>query len=297
MTKIAVIGHGFVGKAVSNAFIMAGTETLIVDPAETELKIADLPDDLTAAFVCVPTPVSVTGEVDGSIVESVVRQFAERYGPLGSPILVVKSTLTPDKLRELTRLYDDLAFNPEFLTERNALQDFIEPPFHVIGSNQPEVSERVYDLIVNSSISRPAPFWQVSIETASLIKYAVNNFLALKVGFFNELKRVVDSTPGADWQSLRWVVTSDDRVGESHTQVPGPDGKEGFGGACFIKDTAALAAYAEEIGNPMTVLSAAIGINSMRRLVQGIDERESAQHVTKDLLVSLILKHMTKRDD
>lgn len=284
MTKVAVVGHGFVGKAVSNAFVMSGTEVLIVDPAESELKVSDLPDDVTAIFVCVPTPVGPDGSVDGSIVESVVGQVVARYGDKGSPILAVKSTLTPDVLARLADSYQNFAFNPEFLTERNALLDFIEPPFHVVGTRIPGLAERLYDLLVRESAARPAELYDVSIETASLIKYGINNFLALKVAFFNELHSVAKSTPGADWAAIRWALSDDPRIGESHTQVPGPDGKYGFGGACFIKDTAALVRYGDSVGELPWVMEMAASRNAQVRLSQGIDDRERVQGVKPDLL-------------
>lgn len=292
--KIVVIGHGFVGKAVS--FSVKTTlinDILVVDPAHSELRIKDLPDasDVAAVFVCVPTPIKASGHVDSSIAERVAWDLSERYpDPEDRPLVVVKSTLTPHALGRLQLALPDLVFSPEFLTERNAVRDFMYPSFHVIGtgdSTKAEALLRVYREMTLVDVD--VPVHVVSVETASMIKYGINSFLATKVAFFNELNRIVEATPGADWESVRLAMGAEPRIGHSHTQVPGPDGKRGFGGSCFIKDTAALVAYAGNLGRVrMSNLEAVVRKNAHVRLKQGVDERELAQGITPEVLEAII---------
>lgn len=280
MTKIAIIGHGFVGRAIAesmNEYI----KVLIVDPAQTDLTVQQLPDDVLAIFVCVPTPVGQGGAVDSSIAQSVVREIVERYGPSGSPLVVVKSTLTPEVLTRMSLWYERFVFNPEFLTERNAVRDFIYSKFHVIGANDPSLAIELRNLYAeHSRVSVVGvPLHVVSISSASLIKYAINSFLAAKVAFFNELFDLVKSTQDASWDHVRDAVAGEPRIGQSHTFVPGPDGKRGFGLSCFPKDTAAIVAYGSTVGAPMSIVKSVIESNSRIRSRYELDEREAINNI------------------
>jgi UDPglucose 6-dehydrogenase len=278
--KIAIVGHGFVGTAVDHGFPNEKCSAkFIVDPKYPDApKIKDLPWDLTAAFVCVPTPVGVHGEVDASIIDRVVAEFVKRYGPDGRPLLVVKSTVTADHLQRWSHQYDRLVFNPEFLTEKNAIADFINPRFTVIGGcNQGACYELKYVYNLHSACSH-APFFVTDLTTASLVKYTINSFLATKVTFFNQIHELCHLS-GADWHTLRTIVGDDERVGHSHTMVPGPDGRLGFGGACFPKDTLALVDYAARNNMSLSLVNEAVWHNTPIRASYEIDEREAANNI------------------
>ena len=101
-----------------------------------------------------------------------------------------------------------------------------------------------------------------------MAKYIINTFLATKVIFMNEMAQLAEAS-GLRWDTIRHLIALDERrFGNSHTQVPGPDGQYGFGGACFPKDTAALLRYADQLDIPLNVLDAAVKKNTLLRLTE-----------------------------
>jgi len=274
--RIGIVGHGFVGKAVDHGFQRHCVKFLVDPRYDTnviESLVAFKPD---VVFVCVPTPMSPSGNIDARII-------LETMDELGSTqpqaVVVVKSTVTPNILQILDTLHPHMVYNPEFLSEANALHDFVNPPMLVLGGKQKDV-KFVRDLYDNHSICNHAPVYEVDHQTASLVKYCINSFLATKVTFFNGMKAIFDnSSTQVGWDMFTHVVGTDTRVGATHMQVPGPDGKLGFGGACFTKDTAALARYAVAEGVPFAQLESTITMNNDIRSRYELDERELAQKV------------------
>ena len=118
-----------------------------------------------------------------------------------------------------------------------------------------------------------------------MIKYSINSFLASKVIFFNQLKDLFDASgAGVDWENFINTLTMDNRIGNSHMDVPGHDGRLGFGGACFTKDTAALIKYSESIEQEFSLLKKVIEINNkIRSKYEQVDKRERDQNVTYNL--------------
>lgn len=266
--KILIIGHGFVGKAVDYGF--SGIEKYIVDPIyATTLDNVNL-SDYICTFVCLPTPMSSTGAIDYSILDSVMNQLNSRYRP-NSHKIIIKSTITPDVLD----LYQDrgVVYNPEFLREKTALEDFINPDFHVFGGNHfdTQVVEEIYN---EYSACKRCPVFHVGYKEASLIKYAINSFLSTKVTFFNQLYDVANDT-GANYNSIIKVLENEPRIGNTHLRVPGFDAKRGFGGSCFPKDTNAFVQYTDK----MTLLEKAIDINNKYRKDYELDKREQEQNI------------------
>jgi UDPglucose 6-dehydrogenase len=267
--KILIVGHGFVGKAVDYGF--AAVEKYIVDPIYgTSLEGLNL-SDYICIFVCVPTPMSYTGAVDYSILDSVMNQLNDVYRPRHIPI-IIKSTVTPDILAKYEG--SGVVYNPEFLREKTAFEDFVNPDFHVFGGARYDTTlvENIYD---QHSSCKKCPTFHVGYKEASLIKYAMNSFLATKVTFFNQLYDVAKDS-GADYNAIIKVLEQEPRLGKSHLRVPGFDNKRGFGGACFPKDTNAFVKYT----NRMTLLETAIDINNMYRNNYELDSREIEQHIS-----------------
>lgn len=265
--RMLIVGHGFVGKAVDYGFNHPNLEKTIIDP-----KYGNSLDDVDlsryqVAFVCVPTPFGEDGSIDDKILKNVVYK-------LGTGILIViKSTVVPSFFDNHNFNQYNIVYNPEFLTEKSANEDFVSPEFHVLGG--PRVStdflEKFYE---RYSLCTPCPAYHMSHKEASFVKYGVNSFLALKVTFFNQL---YDSI-GREEQTFNNVVKaigSDPRIGHSHTKVPGPDGKQGYGGACFPKDTAALFNF----DNGFTLVEKCIRINNEYRKQYELDDREKEQKV------------------
>jgi len=261
MLKLGIIGKGFVGSAVANGFDK-DCEQVIVDPKYTDNTIEDALD-CKLIFVCVPTPVAEDGSCDVSIVNDVLIELSMRDF---KGVVAVKSTIIPDYLHEFKKSYDlKIVYNPEFLTEANANEDFKNPPFQVFGGKwrDCEVVEKAY---LRYSSVRIVPTFKVDLTTASLLKYTINSWLATKVTFFNELKQLHElGSSMVSWEQFTDMLSRDERVGKSHMQVPGPDGEPGFGGHCLPKDTEALLNYANKKNIKMSVLRKAVSTNKKIR--------------------------------
>ena len=265
--KLAIIGHGFAGKAVDYGFTHNMVEKTIIDP-KYGTTTKDLPDNIDIAFVCVPTPMGNDGSIDATILDSVMDDLLK----LDSiKLVLIKSTVTPDIIEKYA--YEGVVYNPEFLTERSAKEDFVNPQFHIFGGHQ-QATSLAQDLYSTFSLCNPCQSYFMSAKEASFVKYAINSFLALKVTFFNQLYDAVNDTD-ANFAPIMKVVGLDSRVGHSHTRAPGPDGKQGFGGACFPKDVSAFVAFS----NRLTLLKECIKINNTYRSKYELDEREKEQNV------------------
>jgi len=271
--KIGIVGHGFVGKAVDYGFPDNMCQKTIIDPRYGN-SVSDLgQQDFT--FVCVPTPMGTNGRIDASIITSVMSEL--RKHSIG--IVIVKSTVTPDIIQDLwvENFSTRLVYNPEFLTEKSANEDFVNPTMHVFGGN-PVATDEVEHLYKFYSLCKPCPTYHMSAVDASFVKYGINSFLASKVLWFNQFYDVVNGH-SANFGKVIGAITADDRIGRSHTTVPGFDGKRGFGGACFPKDTSALAHFADGVGVDMTVLKEVIRANNEYRRTYEKDAREIEQNV------------------
>lgn len=270
MKKIAIIGHGFVGKAVDYGFINNYTQRKIIDPiygttVENDLKN---PDEYDFIFVCVPTPFGKNGKIDRSIFDSVMKSICYQRK---NAIVVIKSTITPDIAKDYS--LDGIVYNPEFLTESSSKSDFVRPSFHVIGGSKNDCI-KLKNLYEEYSLCDPVSFHLMSPVEASLVKYSVNSFLATKITFFNQLYDAAKDL-NVNYSVIMKAVSSDPRIGPSHTKVPGFDGKQGYGGACFPKDTNALINYSKRF----TLVEECVRINNEYRSQYDLDERERQQNV------------------
>lgn len=266
--RVGIVGYGFVGKAVEFGFKTSHNAIKIIDP-NLDTTTADLlnwhPD---VTFICVPTPMSESGSIDSSIIETVMEELRDVPG-----IVVIKSTITPDLADKLCHDHD-IVYNPEFLTEKNALVDFVNPPMHVLGGSpiQTHTIELWYNMY---STCNTAPAFHMTPAEASFVKYGVNSFLATKVLWFNQYKDLIEKH-GGNYNSVIKAISQDDRIGPSHTKVPGTDGRKGYGGACFPKDTNALLNFSE---NTFSVLASVIEANNEYRDQYDLDDREKEQNV------------------
>ena len=259
--NLGIIGKGFVGSAVAHGFDK-DCDQVIVDPKYTDNEITDVLD-CKLVFVCVPTPPNEDGSINVDIVNDVLIELSMRDY---KGVVVVKSTIIPDYLHEFKKEFDlKIVYNPEFLTEANANEDFKNPPFQVFGGKwrDCEVVEKAY---LRYSSVRIVPTFKVDLTTASLLKYTINSWLATKVTFFNELKQLHElGSSMVSWEQFTDMLSRDDRMGNSHMKVPGPDGEPGFGGHCFPKDTEALLHYANNKNIKMSVLRKAVQTNKKLR--------------------------------
>ena len=277
MAKMTIVGHGFVGKAVDYAFNDDMVEKTIVDPKYGK-SLQDIdPVELASTdvfFICVPTPMGKGGEIDSSILEDTVEYLKSKT--LG--LIIIKSTVTPEIIEKLGSGDTGyrVVYNPEFLREATAVADIITPDMHIFGGTR-DFTERAERFFTEYSLCKAAPTYHMSLKDASFVKYGINTFLASKVLWFNQFYDIIKKN-GGNYGHIARAIATDPRVGYSHIMVPGPDGKRGFGGACFPKDTAAFLDFAGDF----SVLEEVVERNKEYRKDYEKDAREKEQNISYD---------------
>jgi UDPglucose 6-dehydrogenase len=260
--KVGIIGGGFVGGAMYQNFReIFDVHVWDIDEEKRTIKTFEsFVDWADLIFVCVPTPMKESGECDTSIVESVVGDIAKldrlKY-------VVIKSTVTPGTTERLAESHNMvIGFNPEFLTEANAYNDFRNQPLIIIGADDVGLATVMTQIYYeyNSKVDNVAHVIQRTTKEAELFKYLANCFLATKVIFANEFKKLCDRVD-VDYGRIAEIAMLDKRLGRTHWRVPGPDGQYGFGGSCFPKDTSALLHFADENEIALWLLTEANYIN------------------------------------
>jgi UDPglucose 6-dehydrogenase len=182
------------------------------------------------------------GSCDISIVESAIKKCSK----LGkTEIVVIKSTVVPGTVEKWNSKYKNLQIihNPEFLTERNAVQEFNSQNRIILGGPRPATTKlkQIY-----SKVFPKAHIIKTGSTHAEMVKYFTNTFLATKVSFANEMYQI-STALGLDYDKIVEYSTLDNRLGNSHWAVPGPDGDFGYGGHCFPKDLSALITLSKEL--------------------------------------------------
>ena len=274
--KLGIIGHGFVGKAVDYVFSTPTVEKFVVDPKYNENTLQDLCDwQPSCVFICLPTPSKDDGGIDTKNIDEAVMRLVNQT----DAFIVIKSTVTPDVIDRLSRIDGRIVYHPEFLTEANAKMEMLNAPFRLVGVQQQEAAQHLEGLYNYFSIANPAQMIPMSPVEASFFKYAVNNFLAMKVTFMNQLKAVMDEY-GGSYNQMSRALAADQRIGYSHMKIPGPDGKAGFGGACFPKDLSAFINFVEKkTGVEPALLKTVKTINDDIRSQYELSDREKEQNV------------------
>ena len=275
--NLAIIGHGFVGSAVDYGFPETNTNKTIIDPKYSNSTVILSNKSVDISFVCVPTPMGADASIDATILIETVQDLLKYTEGL----IVIKSTVIPSIIEDLTKDNQRVIYNPEFLTEKSANEDFINPVMHVFGGNleQTKQLEQIYE---KYSACKPCTVYHMTPVEASFVKYGMNSFLSAKVLFFNQLFDLIENN-GANFNVIRNAIGTDPRIGHSHTMVPGHDGRKGYGSACFSKDVPALIMYARDQGVPFTVLEEVTRKNQDYRNAYGEPpQREKEQHVRFD---------------
>lgn len=258
--KVGVIGNGFVGNSIYHTFMPTiDVKVYDVNPVRSTHSLKDvLRQDII--FVCVPTPMHETGEIDLSYVNGVFDSIKNEYDILneedqilgtldewhGRPIFVLKSTVVPGTTDGVaTRTGLKIVFSPEFLTERTAVTDSICSN-HVIVGGDSSATEEV-ETLYKQRFGNGYNVIKTDTKTAEFIKYMRNTFFATKVTFMNEMFRIALNC-GVDWETAVSGFAMDGRIGHSHLSVPGHDGMYGYGGTCFPKDVSAITEMARQQG-------------------------------------------------
>jgi UDPglucose 6-dehydrogenase len=193
-------------------------------------------------FVCLPTPMEEGGQCSTYLVESTIAKMNDLAGKKGK-VIVIKSTVPPGTTERInswaTKFH--VCFNPEFLTERNSVEDFKNQDRIIVGG--PREGTNILKAMYEQAYP-DVPVTKTSATIAEMVKYTTNIFLAAKVSVANEIAQVCEAL-GEDYDKVVEYATKDKRLGTSHWSVPGPDGKKGFGGSCFPKDLNAFIQVAE----------------------------------------------------
>jgi UDPglucose 6-dehydrogenase len=270
--RIGVIGFGYVGSAVASGFREKGHSVSIYDIDEkilkkakikkykTYKKLGNLVSNSDIIFVCVPTPPNKDGSNNSIIVRNVVVKVADLCNK--ETILVIKSTIVPgttDKFIDLIKTKKKplrILFNPEFLTTKEAYEDFLNPDRIVIGGHD----KKAINILCHLYKSFSKTILVVDPNTAELAKYASNFFLATKVSFTNQIRFICERVR-ADPVKVMEIVGLDKRIGPSHldpTRTPA-----GFGGGCLPKDLDALIFQTSKAGIDNRLLKAVKEINEV----------------------------------
>ena len=294
---IAVVGTGYVGLVTGACFAEFGVDVTCVDVDSDKVEklnkgvipiyepgldkivekntaagrlhfttdIKSAVEQALVVFLAVGTPPQADGSPDMSFYRQAASDIAEAIN--GYKVLVTKSTVpvgTGKWLREFVRerlkieTEFGVASNPEFLREGAAIEDFMRPDRVVIGSNE-ETAVAIMKDLYRPLYLIETPIVITSLESAELIKYAANAFLATKITFINEIANLCDAI-GCDVHDVARGIGMDNRIGRKFLH-PGP----GYGGSCFPKDTRALTTVADQFGVETRIVDAVIEANERQR--------------------------------
>lgn len=263
---IGIVGYGIVGQAVEYGF--KSEKIFIYDKFKDFLSLEEVCKNSEFIFVCVPTP--ILGDhsgIDISIVEENVAEIAKLIQGTDK-ILIIKSTVAPGSTEQFHKKHPDLniAFNPEFLTEANFLDDFVKADRCVIGAFDDLSSRRLLSLYRKHFPHMP--MYQTDPTTAEMVKYMANCFLATKVMFANEMFEICEKL-GIKYEEVKKLVIADHRIYDSHLDVTT---LRGFGGKCFPKDMLALMGVADRLGVETEIMDQVWEKNLKMRKVRDWEE-------------------------
>ncbi|MFA6295571.1 MAG: hypothetical protein WC666_04095 [Candidatus Paceibacterota bacterium] len=258
---VAIVGYGYVGKAVAN-FFSSHFNILIYDIAQPSISATkeEINKKADLAVISVPTPMGKDGSADLSALNETINW-------LKTPLILIKSTIPPGTTALLSKKHKkSIAFSPEYIGEGNYVVpfwkgypdplDMKKHEFVIIGGQKNIISKILpfFKIILGAE----AKYFQTDSTTAELVKYLENSFLATKVTFCNEFYNIAKSF-GVDYNELRELWLQDGRIGRSHTVVF--EDNRGFGGKCLPKDVNALVKAVIKAGYNPKLLKTVLEVN------------------------------------
>lgn len=280
--NIGVIGYGFVGRATGEGFARSPKNKVYWFDKfkESPNTLDEVVEKSDFIFISVPTPIfdDYSG-MDMSIVEGVVAEIAPKVSGTDK-VIIIKSTSLPGTTDKMSKKYRGINFvmNPEFLTQKNANRDFLNPSRTIIGSDSPDVARKIIKLY-KTILPKEQKYFVMSPVSAEVAKYMSNLVLASKVILANEFYGLSKKV-GANYLDIQAGVEADPRIG-THLGAPGPDGDMGFGGACFPKDTIGILGIAKKLKVDMSVMQAVWDKNLKVRKNRDWEEMPQAFKKTK----------------
>ena len=277
--SLNIIGYGFVGSSLGHLFEQNNLHFNVFDPID---KIGDFiycgnihslvlfsesENDINYYFVAVPTPSASDGSCDTSIVENVLEELSETITK--KSIVLIKSTVVPGTISKLQDKFNSelitVLFQPEFLRENTAKEDMYNADFTLISNSTVENNLLLQDLFINHIYKhKDNTVIFRNITELELFKYTLNNYLAVKIWYFNQIYEVCEKI-NVDYQSLKTLFPLDKRIGEYGTHVPGPDGKFGYGKKCLKKESKSMVKFLEELELDNSVMTNIVNENIRMR--------------------------------
>ncbi len=241
--KIGTIGMGFVGGTTAK-FLGQIHEILPYDKYKEPYKNPSKLKDAEAVFISVPTPMKPSGEIDYSSIHDSLETLIKNTSRDKRPLTIIRSTVIPGTADSLEQQYPfNFVSNPEFLREKNALEDMKNTKRIIIGAKEEEDSQKIEEIY--KPLFPDAKYIHVNRKTAEMIKYASNTMLAGQIALANEIYQICQST-GVDYNEVKNTLLIDNRIAKN-INVPGPDGDLGFGGKCLPKDLNAIISHSEDM--------------------------------------------------
>ena len=270
--KLGIIGYGIVGQALAYGFSQPDIKNKYEIRYFDKYKVTDSLESVVSGsefiFICLPTPMKENESgIDLSVIEDSIAQIS-KYTNGTDKIIVIKSTVVPGTTATLEKKYpkSNFAMNPEFLTEANYLEDFVNADRTVVGANNDLTSRRVVALYRQRFPH--TKIFQTDTTTAEMVKYMANSFLATKVIFANEMFNLCQAL-GIKYEEVKSMVVADHRIFDSHLDVTT---SKGFGGKCFPKDVVALIGRAKQLKLEPKLLETVWSINKKIRKVHDWEE-------------------------
>lgn len=271
-SKLGIIGYGIVGQALAYGFsqpeIKDKYEIRYFDKYKDTDSLESVVSGSEFIFICLPTPMKANESgIDLSIIEESIAEIT-KFTNGTDKIIVIKSTVVPGTTASLEKKYpkSNFAMNPEFLTEANYLEDFVNADRNVIGANNDLTSRRVVALYRQRFPH--TKIFQTDSTTAEMVKYMANAFLATKVILANEMFAICQAL-GIKYEEVKSMVVADHRIFDSHLDVTTA---KGFGGKCFPKDVVAMIGRAKELKVEPKLLETVWSINKKIRKIRDWEE-------------------------